>query len=86
MEMGRRVCGPCCFLHQRLALSQAAPHGSTLIFSDWSLKDHKPLQQFHKVLLDVHSQESVFIQRYLKVKYVTIFSQTESISYLFILK
>lgn len=28
MEMGRRVCGPCCFLHQCLGLSQTAPHES----------------------------------------------------------
>ena len=42
MEMGRRVCGPCCFLHQCPALSQAAPHEPTLIFGDRSLKEHKP--------------------------------------------
>lgn len=42
MEMGRRVCGPCCFLHQCLVLSQAAPHETTLIFSNRSLKEHKP--------------------------------------------
>ena len=42
MEMGRRVCGPCCFLHQCLASSQTAPHEPTLIFSYRSLKDHKP--------------------------------------------
>lgn len=42
MEMGRRVCGPCCFLHQCLGLSQAAQHGPAPIFGDRSVREHKP--------------------------------------------
>lgn len=42
MEMGRRVCASCCFLHQCLALSQAALHDAVLIGSNRSLKEPKP--------------------------------------------
>lgn len=42
MEMGRRVCASCCFLHQCLALSQAALHDVILIGSNQSQKELKP--------------------------------------------